>query len=391
MIKTVLFVHGTGVRKAAYESSAALFSKALAQVAPGVALQPCLWGDTLGARLPPNPGSIPDFSAVVPTEVSADQMLALWDLLRRDPLFELRELAAAPSSGLEPPAEKQRKQAFATKLRGLAQTQLALAALDGRALAVQWQQAVSAVADDGAFAAALAASPSVATPLRVASSHAVVAALQQQLADDHMPVLPHRVRDEMVELCVAELGGRELGVKDWITDRLVGFGKRWATAKARRERDVLYSAAYPAAGDILLYQARGQAIRDFIAQRVQDCGSDVAIVAHSLGGIAAVDLLVERAMPQVKLLVTVGSQAPLLYEIGALCSLPFGQALPAHFPQRWLNFYNPNDLLSYRAATVFAGRAVDQRIEGKAPFPDSHSAYWDEPLLWQTLGPQLLQ
>ena len=224
MIKTVLFVHGTGVRKAAYESSAALFSRALAQAAPGVALQPCLWGDTLGARLPPNPGSIPDFSAVVPTEVSADQVLALWDLLRRDPLFELRELAAAPAGGLEPPAEKQRKQAFATKLRGLAQTQLALAALDGRALAVQWQQAVSAVADDGAFAAALAASPSVATPLRVASSHAVVAALQQQLADDHMPVLPHRVRDEMVELCVAELGGRELGVKDWITDRLVGFG-----------------------------------------------------------------------------------------------------------------------------------------------------------------------
>jgi len=248
---------------------------------------------------------------------------------------------------------------------------------------------VDAVGADAALQAALAASSQVDTALRVASAHALVATLQQQLADDNMPALSIQCRDELVDTCVNSLGGRELGVKDWITSRLVGFGLRWATAKARREREALFSAAYPAAGDILLYQARGQAIRDFIAQQVLACGDGVAILAHSLGGIACVDLLVERALPQVELLVTAGSQAPFLYEIGALSQLPCGDPLPAHFPRRWLNFYDLNDLLSYSAARLFKGVAEDVRVDSGQPFPDSHSAYWTQPALWQALGPAL--
>ena len=390
MINTVLFVHGTGVRKAGYESSAAQIAKGLDGVAPGVHLQPCLWGDLHGARFGKGGASIPDFGAAVPATVTEDQILALWELLGRDPLFELRELAASTKSGLEPPAEKQRKQAFSASLRALGADPAPLAELAGRALAVQWQQAVGTVADDKALQAALAASVKVDTALRVATAHALVAKLQQQLADDNMAGLGQALRDCLVEVCVAQLGGRELGVKDWITSRLVGFGLRWATAKARRERDALFSAASPVAGDILLYQARGQAIRDFIAGQLAKCSGDVAIIAHSLGGIACVDLLVQRALPQVKLLVTVGSQAPFLYEIGALCSLPFEQPLPAQFPRRWLNFYDPNDLLSYSAARIFKGHAIDHRIDSGLPFPESHSGYWEAPKLWQTLGPQLL-
>ena len=75
---------------------------------------------------------------------------------------------------------------------------------------------------------------------------------------------------------------------------------------------------------------------------------------HSLGGVACVDLLVEAALPQVELLVTVGSQAPFFYEIDALQSLRFGVPLPEHFP-RWLNVYDLRDFLSYVAAGVFAG------------------------------------
>ena len=142
-------------------------------------------------------------------------------------------------------------------------------------------------------------------------AYALVALLQRQLGDEQLPSLGSVRRDALVSACVDALGGRELGVKDWITTRLVGFGKRWATAKARREREALYSAAYPAAGDILLYQARGQAIRDFIARRVAACGDGVAILAHSLGGIACVDLLVERALPNVELLVTAGNDGEL--------------------------------------------------------------------------------
>jgi hypothetical protein len=44
--------------------------------------------------------------------------------------------------------------------------------------------------------------------------------------------------------------------------------------------------------------------------------------------------------------VTLGSQSPFLYEIGALWSLPYGKGLPESFP-RWLSVYDLADLLSY--------------------------------------------
>lgn len=390
MIKTVLFVHGTGVRKAAYEATAALVAEGLKRCAPQVRLEPCLWGDALGARLTQGGRSIPEFIGETPKTVTDEQQLALWRLLGIDPLFELRELAAAaPAGGLEPPTEKQRKQAFLARLRGLGADASLHTLLAGAALPGQWQQVVDAVAGDDALQAALATAARVDTPLRVATAHALAALLQRQLADDQMPGLGSARRDALVDACVDLLGGRELGVKDWITSRLVGFGKRWATAKARREREALYSAAYPAAGDILLYQARGQAIRDFIAARAAACGDGVALLAHSLGGIACVDLLVERALPNVELLVTAGSQAPFLYEIGALSQLPAGQPLPPHFPKRWLNAYDLNDLLSYSAERIFAGVARDLRIDSGEPFPDSHSAYWTQQPLWDALGPAL--
>ncbi len=389
MIKTVLFVHGTGVRKAAYEASAARVAEGLKRCAPQVRLEPCLWGDTLGARLTQGGRSIPEFIGETPKTVTDEQQLALWSLLGVDPMFELRELAAAPAGGLEPPSEKQRKQAFVARLRGLGADAALHAQIADVALPARWQQVVDAVADDDALKIALAAAAKVDTPLRVATAHALVALLQRQLGDEQLPSLGSVRRDALVSACVDALGGRELGVKDWITTRLVGFGKRWATAKARREREALYSAAYPAAGDILLYQARGQAIRDFIARRVAACGDGVAILAHSLGGIACVDLLVERALPNVELLVTAGSQAPFLYEIGALSQLPAGQPLPAHFPKRWLNAYDLNDLLSYSAGRIFAGVAQDLRVDSGEPFPDSHSAYWTQAPLWDALGAAL--
>ena len=101
----------------------------------------------------------------------------------------------------------------------------------------------------------------------------------------------------------------------------------------------------------------------------------VVLIAHSLGGIAAVDLLVSQPLPSVRLLVTVGSQAPFLCEIGALWSLPHGDPLPDHFPP-WLNIYDPRDLLSYIGAPLFPRRVEDVEVNNKQPFPQSHSAYW---------------
>jgi hypothetical protein len=98
-------------------------------------------------------------------------------------------------------------------------------------------------------------------------------------------------------------------------------------------------------------------------------------------------LLVAEAL-DVKLLVTVGSQAPFLYEINALQSLPFGHALPSHFP-RWLNIYDLRDFLSYKGSTIFPGKVKDVKVDNKEPFHWSHSAYWTNDHVWNAIAEEL--
>jgi pimeloyl-ACP methyl ester carboxylesterase len=129
-----------------------------------------------------------------------------------------------------------------------------------------------------------------------------------------------------------------------------------------------------------------------VRQRIEAIKEDVILLAHSLGGIACVDLLAKHAheLPQVKGLITAGSQAPLLHEIGALYSLNANEQLPDHFPY-WLNLYDPYDFLSYLAKPVFGRQEMpekisDKRLESGQPFPQSHSAYWTNSDTWQEIS-----
>jgi hypothetical protein len=88
-----------------------------------------------------------------------------------------------------------------------------------------------------------------------------------------------------------------------------------------------------------------------------------------------VDLLVEQPDLPVAKLITVGSQAPLLYEMGALPSLQPPATLPAGFPD-WVNVYDPRDLLAFVGRPVFGGKVTDTAVDSRQPFPYAHSAYW---------------
>jgi hypothetical protein len=388
MVK-VLFVHGTGVRHASYQVSVARIVCGLEKLGSGASLETCLWGDVLGARLGANGKSIPKFAPPPPKPLTADQTAALWDLLRRDPLFELRELAAAPAT-LIPPSAKAIKQRMRAVLNGFRQDRNLVYRLQPYAPELVWDTAVAAVVGAKVVDQAFDMTGSPYAPLRVACARALVASLQRELAGANMPSLPLSERDGIVDYCVDKLGGREMGAfKDWVSARIEGLVVRAVNMKARRDRDAVFSGVAPMAGDVMMYQARGEPIREYIEQRIVECGDDVVVLAHSLGGIACVELLIEKPMPQVKALVTVGSQAPFLYEINALGKLPFGEVLPEHFPKRWVNFYDCNDLLSYRASDVFAGRAEDIEVASGLLFPDSHSGYWDLPEFWNRLGPVL--
>ena len=171
-----------------------------------------------------------------------------------------------------------------------------------------------------------------------------------------------------------------------MTEMMKGLAAKALTKLANRNRDSLFDQSHPLAGDILLYQSRGEVIRKYIGTRIDACGDDVTIVAHSLGGVACVDLLVMDPRPKVRCLITVGSQAPLLYELGALKSLAAGEPLPTTFPRQWVNVYCRNDLLSYLAEPVFGSPAQDIEIVSDLPFPQSHSAYWHDESMWTALA-----
>jgi hypothetical protein len=92
-----------------------------------------------------------------------------------------------------------------------------------------------------------------------------------------------------------------------------------------------------------------------------------------------------RNTHNVKRLITFGSQAPFLYELGALVTLPSNAALPAHFPL-WSNFYDLNDPLSYIGEKLFPKRVADYQVESGLAFPAAHSAYLHSTPFWIQLA-----
>lgn len=388
MIDSLLFVHGTGVRQAAYAQSLNLIRSAMARQAPTISVQGCLWGEVHGAKLHLGGVSIPRVRDGPAGHHDEEAQKALWDLLLRDPFFELRQSSTASTHGFETPGRHLEKLELRRRLADLADAPELLERPQAPALASHWREAVSTLAGSGELALALDAAAEADPELRAVLARAAVASMQASLASNNLPLMGWRSRDDWVRECTTLLGGSTLGLGQWVKGRVLGLAGWWLTKEARRDRDALFNAVYPCPGDILRYQAHGTEVRRYIAKSIAACEGDVAILAHSLGGIACVDLLIEQHLPQVKLLATVGSQAPFLYEIGALASLRVHEPLPAYFP-RWLNFFDQDDLLSYAAAPVFPGRADDIELRSAQHFPASHSAYWDDVVLWDSLAPHL--
>jgi hypothetical protein len=223
----------------------------------------------------------------------------------------------------------------------------------------------------------------------VARAIVVHAMLSCEQEEKYPPVLTDAVlRDEVVELLNRALAEAELGLGEWVVKPLWQLAQPIGTWYLKNRRGNVTNAVSPMPCDILLYQSRGDRIRAFIQETIQQAEPPVVLLAHSLGGIACVDLLVKQQLSQVALLVTVGSQAPFLYEINALPSLEYGEPLPEHFPN-WLNIYDLRDFLSYIGANVFPNKVQDVLVDNKQPFPRSHSAYWTNPATWNAIIPRL--
>ncbi|MFE3763075.1 hypothetical protein ACFXPI_15070 [Streptomyces sp. NPDC059104] len=266
--------------------------------------------------------------------------------------------------------------------------------LRGTGLAPGFRAALETVArsEEAARAGERATAEPEARELATALARAVTAAALASAAAGADADCTAAERDRLVELLTARLGGdaRVPGARAAaVLGRLAMRVTTQPLLNARR--GALTVGATPALGDILRYQARGAGLRSFLHERIIAVPGPTVLIGHSLGGIALVDLLALEAatggpVPGAELLVTVGSQAPYLHELGALTALAPGSALPYGFP-RWLNVYDRQDVLSYLAAPVFPGdpRVTDHEVSSRQPFPASHSAYWKQRSLYERI------
>ncbi|WP_031004912.1 hypothetical protein [Streptomyces sp. NRRL F-5727] len=403
---TVLLVHGTGVREPGYSEGLERVRAGLRPSRPDVTVAPCYWGGRAGSALRSGGLSVPGYGTGRDVaEPGArggdgggeDEDVELWGLLYLDPLLELRLLAAESGGraelapGAVPPGE-----ALSSAALALGSDELLRGLLDSAGIGGEFAAAVAAVvtAPDGR---GFLRSPAAADgPDVLARAFAAEAVRRRAERSGSAAAFDGTARDAAVERITALLtaaltdgAGTHRGPVTRGVKRLAGrLALGLASAQAVKRRSALTDAAHPAAGDVLLYLARGGAIRELVAEAVRAAEPPVVLLAHSLGGIACLDLLVERALPEVELLVTVGSQAPFLYELGALPSLEHGRPLPAHVP-RWINVYDRRDLLGYVGAGVFPGRVEDVAVDGRQPFPLAHSAYWGNPELYRLLAAEL--
>ncbi|WP_353945868.1 alpha/beta fold hydrolase [Streptomyces sp. HUAS MG91] len=377
---TVVFIHGTGVREPRFGALLARAAEGLAATAPHARVVPYYWGQEYGAVLAARGASIPEPQAATSRGPDDVDETDPWALLYEDPGAELALAAAGAGTtvtapGAEFPDERPRR-----LLRRLDDIAPEL----GRGLPLR--------------AAELARSPLLAPAAAAVGPDELARLLARALAaavigaalDADAPVLcTGDVRDAAVGRIAEALGATPEGAERGLLLRTVKRPLLRAGSRAAvRRRRALTEAVHPAAGDILRYLARGADVRRGLAGLIARQEPPVVLLGHSLGGIIALDTLVLEPQPSVELLVTVGSQAPFLYETGALPSLVHPQPLPPHVPD-WLNLYDRRDLLGYIGAALFPGRVTDVATDSRQPFPVAHSAYWTDPAVYRAIAARL--
>jgi hypothetical protein len=378
---TIVFVHGTGVRLKDYGRGIEIAQKAAAAADITESFVECAWGDPLGIVFEGQ--SLPDPPS--PQKLEKEQEdFARWSWLFDDPLFELDKLTIRDTSAVAKtkpmPGAKPEWKVLWERISAYQPSLELQLLLERGGLAVFWAESwerinrVSSVARD-AFEASAHELPEASHAL----ARALVAQLHVVAVEAGAPGPSRALRDSIVERLIRDWEQHVYGLGTFFAKMF----KRAATSVLRNHRDGFSDAAALPVGDILLYQSRGAQVREFIRRKIEEARPPVTLVAHSLGGIACVDLLALSNPPTVARLVTAGSQSPFLYEIDALLSLKRPQALPGGFPP-WLNLYDRNDFLSYVAHRLWPA-VVDMEIESGQPFPDSHGAYFGNAAVWKAI------
>lgn len=405
-MSTVIFVHGTGVREPNYTNTFNIVKSKLEKQVTNVTR--CYWGGKHGVQLFANGASIPEVPEGAITTRSIDNLpledfeVQLWHTLYEDPSFELNLLTLREfKKGELPPGHTPGRLLLEDISKINSSLPELTQILKEPELADIFNIACQQVRLPRDINNAIAGiSPEVIEEIRLVYARAIVAktialCLYRNI---HCQIAYNpTIRDRVVVIIATKLGATNANneisdrgvVSDWLKKQVITFASDIATNRIKQKRAALTSSHYPFAGDIVLYQARGEAIREYIKCTIAKASKPVILLAHSLGGIASVDLLMKEAL-EVSLLITVGSQAPLLYELNALSGKEFERVdslkerLPEHFP-KWLNIYDSRDFLSYIGAGIFGERVTDVHVDNRQPFPMAHTSYWYNEAFWKEI------
>jgi hypothetical protein len=408
IVITILFIHGTGVRVDSYQATLQSIRERLRYPEfPDLRVEGLPWGDKYGS-LPPLKSVFRHEETGGKEYTQEDAQSDTWRLLAADPMAAMRfvSLNRAPYAGK--PGETKPSKQLNDALEALESPEKYAALKDvlyRSGVEHVFHDAVEAVkADKKLYEDFLKVATRPLDPFNDALADTIVALAISIATERHQTspfvALDEDLRVELTDAIRKQLGGVAAG---WFTDwaKKLGGAVLGATAYAgsfvavtpylQWKRGPFSDDASPVAGDILLYQSRGDLIRAAIqseVERFRGQGDDVVLLAHSLGGVACVDLLLDKASrefrKQVKALITVGSQAPYFYEINALGSLPFTrkesevEAAFEDFPA-WTNIHNRRDFLSYVGKGLFPGRVEDYEVRSRLPFPQSHTSYFTRP------------
>ncbi len=381
---SVVLIHGTGVREPGYKQMLAVVKSRLHLAREAYALQECPWYVKYGTPDPPYQSSPEEHADVRAVGIVAESPFSgeilSWQRLYIDPLTDLRELsqtAAGVGGGGSPAAGAQ----FALQVQRCPRPD-SMRNEEEFPLLGFWDAARKTILEDQVTKTAVARGISHPDDTRSAVARALVAELIRRALERGDLLLPDgKQRDTWVD-DLAKGMGSDPAITFRAVPKVLSPFVRLLNRHLIRPFGESHS---PIAADILFYQARGQGIRDFIAEQIAAAPKPVYLLAHSLGGIAAVDTLVMDKNLKVEALITFGSQAPFLQEINSLVSLEKGDPLPAHFPNHWTNVFDPNDLLSFRAEKVFTAdsRVKDEKLDSGQPPLAAHSSYLTSNAFWQ--------
>lgn len=385
MVGSIVFVHGTGVRINGYGPALEAVRREAREAGISVPVVACPWGEPLGVSYKGH--SLPE----PPSEKQLEEHaldLAQWTWLLDDPLAELDRLAIRDTRSTrgrdaQPPGKKPTWLARLEEIKAYEPSVELSAILSRLGIGDLWKGAAGEVVDSSIARLAFERSQEAGElPDAIAAlARACVAELHRRAIDDARPGPSRDLRDRLWRILVVDWKGAVAGLSTF----LAGMFQRAGTSLLRSNRANLNALIADPIGDVLLYQSRGGEIRDFIRQIIDKSPGPALVLAHSLGGIACVDLLASSMPPKVMGLVTIGSQSPLFHEFGALASLDEGDELPGNFPP-WLNVFDRNDFLSFVGGRVFEGKVQDFEVHSGQPFPDSHGAYFANPELWREIA-----